>query len=104
MMHKYPMVVGEWSLALGCATWQTCGGMPENNVYKIFAASQLEAFKEATHGSFFWNWTEDKCSIEWNYQFAHGKGLFGGPAPVIPVWNGLSEDPLEEILDPSPSE
>jgi len=103
MLRKYPMVVGEWSLALGCATWSTCGRLEETDVYRLFGRAQLQAFKEASHGSFFWNWTEGP-SVEWNFQYAWERGLLSGPAPQLPRWEGLGEDPLEEKLHPSPSE
>jgi glucan 1,3-beta-glucosidase len=75
MLRKHPIVVGEWSLALGCAAWQTCGDMQQNTVYRTFAAAQMEAFKESTHGSFFWNWAE-RDGVEWNYQAASAEGFF----------------------------
>jgi glucan 1,3-beta-glucosidase len=103
MLRKHPIVVGEWSLALGCAAWQTCGDMQQNTVYRPFAAAQMEAFKESTHGSFFWNWAE-RDGVEWNYQAASAEGFFSGPPPVWPAWNGRGEDPLEQLLHPSPSE
>jgi glucan 1,3-beta-glucosidase len=102
MLRKYPMVVGEWSLALGCAAWQTCGSMEEKAVYKAFGCAQLDAFKEASHGSFFWNWAE-RDGVEWNYQTAHEAGLLSGPPPSVPAWNGSGEDPLEQQFHPSPS-
>merc|ERR1719498_339736 len=102
MFRKYPYVIGEWSLSLGCASWVTCGDLEENAVYKMFGSAQLESFKEASHGSFFWNWTEREDK-DWNYQTAHAHGLFSSRAPELPVWNGLGEDPLEETLNPSPA-
>lgn len=101
MLRKYPMVVGEWSLALGVASWSTCGDLEESEVYKRFAASQLEAFKQASHGSFFWNWTERDDDLEWNFQKAAQRGLFSTPFRPFPAWR-RGEDPLEEELHPSP--
>jgi len=103
MLREYPMVVGEWSLALGCATWSTCGHMLESDVYRLFGRAQIEAFKEASHGSFFWNWTEADTA-DWNYQLAHEQGLFSGPSIPKLRWDGGGEDPLEELLHPSPLE
>lgn len=104
MLRKYPMVVGEWSLALGRATWSTCGSMAEENVQRLFAAAQMEAFRDASHGSFFWNWSEEPSNIEWNFQQAHAKGLFSaGPRP-LPALGSCVEDPLEEMCHPSPAE
>lgn len=104
MLRNYPMVVGEWSLSLGSATWSTCGDMGEDEVHRLFGCAQLEAFKEATHGHFFWNWTERADTVEWNYQVAHARGLLSGPPPELPLWDGKGEDPLEEQLHPSPAE
>lgn len=103
MLRQYPMVVGEWSLALGCAAWSTCGRMKQNEVYRVFGSAQLRAFKEASHGSFFWNWSE-RDGVEWNYQKASKAGLFTGPPPVVPAWDKIGEDPLEQEFHPSPSE
>jgi len=102
MLRSYPMVVGEWSLALGCATWSTCGQMADLDVYRLFARAQLEAWKEASHGSFFWNWSEARDALDWNFQLAFGQGLFSGPPLQLPSWDGIAEDPLEERLHPSP--
>mmetsp|Transcript_3665 Transcript_3665/g.10064 ORF Transcript_3665/g.10064 Transcript_3665/m.10064 type:complete len:621 (-) Transcript_3665:65-1927(-) len=104
MLQNHSMVVGEWSLALGCATWSTCGQMSEFDVYRLFGRAQIEAFKEASHGSFFWNWTERAESLEWNFQLAHRQGLLSSSPLQLPRWEGLGEDPLEEKLHPSPPE
>lgn len=108
MLRHYPMVVGEWSLALGQATWMTRGDMSQEEVYRLFGASQLASFREASHGHFFWNWHDRKeTAMEWNYQEVLRKGLLPGPLPRLPAWEGpLSgrEDPMEEQLNPSPPE
>eukprot|EP00931_Biecheleriopsis_adriatica_P017976 TRINITY_DN12713_c0_g1_i1.p1 TRINITY_DN12713_c0_g1~~TRINITY_DN12713_c0_g1_i1.p1 ORF type:complete len:604 (-),score=119.71 TRINITY_DN12713_c0_g1_i1:26-1837(-) len=104
MLQKHPMVVGEWGLCLGRATWCTCGDMEEDTVISMFAAQQMEAFKQASHGSFFWNWKEAPEEKEWNYQLAKELGLFSRPALTMPQWDGGGEDPLEELLHPSPAE
>lgn len=103
MLRRYPMVVGEWSLALGSATWSTCGRLQEPEVQRLFGAAQLRAFQEASHGSFFWNWTEADTA-EWNFEEAYRQGLLSGPPPELPHWGGDGEDPLEGILNPSPAE
>jgi len=103
MLRKYPMVVGEWSLALGHAAWVTCGRMREEEVYRLFGLMQLEAFQEASHGFFFWNWTEGD-DVEWNFQQAFQLGLLSGRPASLPHWDGMGEDPLEEQLHPSPPE
>lgn len=109
MLQRYPIVIGEWSLALGVCAWATCGGMKENEVYRWFGRAQIEAFKDASHGNFFWNWTERKDQLEWNFQEAYSMGMLSGPPPQLPVWSDRgaetpSEDPLEEICHPSPLE
>jgi len=101
MLRKYPMVVGEWSLSLGCVSWSTCGMMTDQEVYRIFGAAQVKAYEEASHGSFFWNWTEAN-DVEWNFQMAQRQGFLSGPAMPLPNWDGIGEDPLEEIIHPSP--
>lgn len=73
-------------------------------VYRILGTSQLEAYKDASHGSFFWNWTEEKDNLEWNFQMAHRKRLLSGLPPVLPPRGGACEDPLEKILNPPPAE
>jgi len=106
MLRRYPMVVGEWSLALGVAAWTTCGDLPHEEVYRLLGTTQREAFREASHGHFFWNWSERECD-DWNFQQAYRKGLLSGPAPCLPLWSGPAsgcEDPLEEQLHPSPPE
>lgn len=100
MLRKYPMVVGEWSLALGCTTWNTCGKLKEESVYNIFGCTQLEAFREASHGSFFWNWSE-RDDVEWNFQKAYAQGCFTGKPRRLPPWDGHFLDPLEKEIDGS---
>mmetsp|Transcript_55302 Transcript_55302/g.103937 ORF Transcript_55302/g.103937 Transcript_55302/m.103937 type:complete len:605 (+) Transcript_55302:60-1874(+) len=104
MLRRYPMVVGEWSLALGCAAWSTCGTMSEDEVYHLLGLAQLDAFKDASHGSFFWNWCERDTSPEWNYQVAWRRGLLTGAPRQLPQWVGGGEDPLEEELHPAPAD
>eukprot|EP00933_Yihiella_yeosuensis_P084832 TRINITY_DN9952_c0_g6_i1.p1 TRINITY_DN9952_c0_g6~~TRINITY_DN9952_c0_g6_i1.p1 ORF type:complete len:637 (+),score=108.86 TRINITY_DN9952_c0_g6_i1:51-1913(+) len=104
MLRRHPMVVGEWSLALGVATWCTAGNMEEDNVWGIFGAQQIKAFKEASHGSFFWTWKEAPDNKEWNFQLAFGEGLLSRLPRELPTWNGAGEDPLEDLLHPPPHE
>jgi len=88
-------------MALGCAAWATCGNMDERTVYQIFGKMQLEAYKNASHGHFFWNWTErDEC-LEWNFQRAFQEGCMTGKPRGLPRWNRTGEDPLEEELHPA---
>lgn len=105
MLRQHPMVVGEWSLALGRATWSTCGSMTEENAQRLFASAQLEAYGHASHGSFFWNWAEAPDDMEWNIQAGLVKGLFSaGPLALPPVGAPDAEDPLEHLCHPAPAE
>jgi len=103
-LREYPVVVGEWSLALGVATWCTAGEMGEDEIISIFGAQQLGALQEASHGSFFWTWKECPENKEWNFQQAFSTGLLSRLPRQLPDWDGKGEDPLEEELHPSPSE
>jgi len=104
MLKQHPMVIGEWSLALGVATWCTAGDLPEDSIYSIFAAQQREAFRAASHGSFFWTWKEVPENKEWNYQEASASGMLSRAPLQLPAWDGTGEDPLEEQLHPSPQD
>ncbi|CAJ1328533.1 unnamed protein product [Effrenium voratum] len=104
MFKRYPMVAGEWALCLGRATWNTCGDMDEDKVMSIFAAQQLEAFRTASHGSFFWNWKEDPENKDWHFQQAYDQGLLKRAPLALPSWDGTGEDPLEDMLHPSPED
>merc|ERR1719150_2014847 len=75
--------------------------MTDQEIYRIFGAAQVKAYEEASHGSFFWNWTEAN-DVEWNFQMAQRQGFLSGPAMPLPNWDGVGEDPLEEIMHPSP--
>jgi len=86
------MVIGEWSLALGQNAMNTPLG--EKELRKQFCLTQIETYKAASHGWFFWNW-KDGNGPEWNFQEAFEEGSFSGPAPTLPLWNGKGEDPLE---------
>lgn len=103
MLKRHPMVVGEWSLALGVAAWTTSGQMSRDEVYRLFGSAQRNALKHASHGHFFWNWSE-RQDVEWNFRLAHQRGLLTGRPPLLPKWDGTGEDPLEELLHESPSE
>mmetsp|Transcript_22904 Transcript_22904/g.54048 ORF Transcript_22904/g.54048 Transcript_22904/m.54048 type:complete len:601 (-) Transcript_22904:75-1877(-) len=104
MFKQHPMVAGEWSLGLGQATWCTCGDLDEDTVLSIFGAQQQEAFKSASHGSFFWNWKEDPENKEWHFQHSCDSGLLSRPPLSLPPWDRQGEDPLEELLHPSPED
>lgn len=102
LFRTHPAVVGEWSLSLGVAAWTTCGNTREDDIYSIFGRAQLHAMQEATHGHFFWNWSERPDTPEWNYPEAVEKGYLTGAPPTCPDWNGKGEDPLEELFNPCP--
>merc|ERR1711908_124136 len=95
----------QWSWAsgawpVGCATW-TCGKMTPKKVQQLFCRTQLEAYKEASHGHFFWNWT-DRDDAEWNFQSAYVQGCLKDPKRSLPERKDGDEDPLEAQLNPSP--
>jgi len=100
-LRRFPAVVGEWSLALGRAARE--GGLLDEETRALFGRLQLEAYSQASHGWFFWNW-KDSHSMEWNWQQSFKEGALVGAAPVLPPWDGRGEDPLEEALEPSPPE
>jgi len=52
-----PAVVGEWSLALPPRASGDCQ-QEEDDALRAFAAAQLEAYGQASHGWFFWNWQD----------------------------------------------
>jgi len=100
-LRHFPAVVGEWSLALGLAAQPT--NLPKAQARSFFGRAQLAAYGEASHGWFFWNWT-DANGIEWDWQQSFQEGSLSGPPYCLPAWDGTGEDPLEETLDPSPAE
>lgn len=100
-LRKIPAVVGEWSLALGLLA-EKCCKLPTEQMRRRFAQAQLAAYKEASHGWFFWNWC-DAHGTEWNWQQSFKEGFVHAPKRCrLPSWDGVGEDPLEEDTDPSP--
>jgi len=99
MLRRLPVVVGEWSLALGRAAREGSVGGAEARA--LFAKVQLEVYSNASHGWFFWNWN-DSHSIEWNFQECFQEGAMFGKSPALPLWDGHGEDPLEEVLNAAP--
>lgn len=100
-LRRLPAVVGEWSLALGLTVER--GTFPVDQARQRFGAAQLEAYEDASHGWFFWNWL-DAHGAEWDWQQSAVLGLLGrspGAWP-LPSWDGAGEDPLEGLLDPAP--
>eukprot|EP00929_Paragymnodinium_shiwhaense_P063183 TRINITY_DN3157_c0_g2_i1.p1 TRINITY_DN3157_c0_g2~~TRINITY_DN3157_c0_g2_i1.p1 ORF type:complete len:773 (-),score=115.55 TRINITY_DN3157_c0_g2_i1:683-3001(-) len=105
-LAKFPAIVGEWSLALGLASRKAC--VQDDERRRIFGRLQLDAYKQASHGWFFWNWT-DSAGVEWDWQqsFAegsvHGVSRLGPLLLQLPAWDGRGEDPLEDCFDPAPN-
>jgi len=100
-LRRFPAVVGEWSLALGLAAQQRC--LLDEEARALFCRTQLAAYSEASHGWFFWNWT-DAHGTEWDWQRSYQEGSMTGPQTCLPSWDGTGDDPLEEDLDPSPAD
>jgi len=58
ILRRVPAVVGEWSLALPPYARGDCS-QDEDEALRIFATAQLEAYGQASHGWFFWNWRDN---------------------------------------------
>jgi glucan 1,3-beta-glucosidase len=58
ILRRVPAVVGEWSLALPSHARGDGGSLEEDQALRSFAASQLDAYGQASHGWFFWNWRD----------------------------------------------
>lgn len=99
-LRRFPAVVGEWSLALGLAARRGVLSCPEARA--VFGRAQLAAYAESSHGWFFWNW-RDGAGADWDWQLGRSEGALAGPPPTLPAWDGLGDDPLEELFDPSPA-
>mmetsp|Transcript_41742 Transcript_41742/g.78066 ORF Transcript_41742/g.78066 Transcript_41742/m.78066 type:complete len:642 (+) Transcript_41742:3-1928(+) len=57
VLRRVPAVVGEWSLALAPnASFKEKA--EEDEAMRSFATAQLEAYSQASHGWFFWNWRD----------------------------------------------
>jgi glucan 1,3-beta-glucosidase len=112
-LQKFPIVVGEWSLALGCGAYH--GKNSKEEMRALFAHAQLAAYQEASHGWFFWNWM-DQHSIDWDWQRASAEGylpLTSEPLPLPdlpPLPSDLApgedtiRDPLEAVFDTPPTD
>lgn len=57
ILRRVPAVVGEWSLALPQRALAE-EDVQEDDAYKAFASAQLDAYSQASHGWFFWNWCD----------------------------------------------
>uniref|UniRef100_A0A7S0B2T8 glucan 1,3-beta-glucosidase n=1 Tax=Pyrodinium bahamense TaxID=73915 RepID=A0A7S0B2T8_9DINO len=58
ILRRVPAVVGEWSLALPPGARAGDDAHEEDLALAAFAAGQLEAYGQASHGWFFWNWRD----------------------------------------------
>ncbi|CAE7538779.1 exgA [Symbiodinium natans] len=72
-LRRFPVVVGEWSLALGCGS--VTGKISKDEMLTLFANAQLAAYRESSHGWFFWSWSDRPKSTEWDWQQAVEKSL-----------------------------
>jgi hypothetical protein len=77
--------------------------MNEDQIRSLFGQAQLEAYQNASHGYFFWNWI-DGNGTEWDWNKSYAAGYLSGKARPLPFWSGAGVDPLEEELDPGPEE
>jgi len=58
ILRRVPAVVGEWSLALPQRALAEGDPQDEDKAYQAFASAQAEAYSQASHGWFFWNWCD----------------------------------------------
>jgi glucan 1,3-beta-glucosidase len=58
ILRRVPAVVGEWSLALPLQSLAEGDAEQEDQAYRMFAEAQLDAYSQASHGWFFWNWCD----------------------------------------------
>ena len=110
-LQRYPMVVGEWSLALGRGAQP--GRVSREEMCALFGRAQLAAYGQASHGWFFWNWC-DANGTEWDWQQSHKAGYLPigfdaalqqpGLPPPAAARGTYKEDPLEQVLDAPPAD
>jgi hypothetical protein len=103
LLQRYPMVVGEWSLALGCGAQP--GRLSHGEMRTLFAHMQMAAYREASHGWFFWTW-RDAHGVEWDWQRSYKEGHLpaGTQLHKMPEFpplepDGKKDDPLEAVFD-----
>lgn len=101
-LQLFPTVVGEWSLALGRAASRV-ETVSEKDVRTLFGRAQIAAYKQASHGMFFWSY-KDSNGVQWDWRGSYAEGALSGEAWKLPHWDGVGEDSLEEWFDPSPSD
>jgi len=64
LLRRVPAVVGEWSLAL--SSFARGEGSSGDRALTAFAAAQLESYRQASHGWFFWNWRDSPEHSVWD--------------------------------------
>lgn len=100
-LRRHPIVVGEWSLALGRGAQP--GKLSAEEMRTLFGHAQLTAYREASHGWFFWTW-RDHSGVEWDWQQSRRQGYLPREAelcelPELPPCPNAREDPLEKVFD-----
>eukprot|EP00435_Cladocopium_sp_Y103_P015327 s274_g3.t1 len=80
-LRRFPMVVGEWSLALG---GRGKAALPASQAMALFARQQIKAYAEASHGWFFWNW-RDGAGVAWDYRMCFQQQLLAGSSSAHPL-------------------
>lgn len=95
-LRRFPMVVGEWSLALG---GRGKASLPASQAMTLFGRQQMAAYATASHGWFFWNW-RDGAGVAWDYRSCFQQRLLAGEALRLPPWDGRGKDPLQTLLEP----
>merc|ERR1719277_747968 len=102
-LHQYPVVVGEWSLALGCGA--QLGKLSREEMRALFSHFQIAAYGEASHGWFFWTWSDVGGGAEWDLQRIHQDGHFPLGAKMQelpklpPPCEDTTKDPVEKVFD-----
>lgn len=99
VLHRYPVVVGEWSLALGFGAQP--GKLSKDEMRALFAHAQLAAYQEASHGWFFWTWN-DQHGIDWDWRRSYQEGYLPlsealHPLPELPPKG--EDERLEAVFD-----
>jgi len=62
ILRRVPALVGEWSLALP----SRAQGDDKDEALRAFADAQVEAYNQASHGWFFWNWRDGPGKAVWD--------------------------------------
>eukprot|EP00928_Gymnodinium_smaydae_P025294 TRINITY_DN20199_c0_g2_i1.p1 TRINITY_DN20199_c0_g2~~TRINITY_DN20199_c0_g2_i1.p1 ORF type:complete len:970 (-),score=160.28 TRINITY_DN20199_c0_g2_i1:129-2957(-) len=108
-LRTYPIVVGEWSLALGRGAQP--GLLKHGEMRRTFAHAQLAAYREASHGWFFWTWSDLGGGADWDWQQSQREGIWPAQLELPAGLNAglLREPPTSEAAgnaqhDPDPLE